>query len=192
MKDFCKRAKKIEQLRKEHKELKPVERTPCNNCGGKKYLVFDYPSVHGVGLVCATCGTWKTFEGKKKKKKKTVTKPKQTPEERHWEYKRYLLSEKWAKIRRMLGERDGYNCMKCGKYCGRSYEVHHKHYRHIFNEDKHLDCVICICHECHRRISEKQKVYTAAYNEKKERLNAKRRAKRQEKKQLIAEQQKIA
>jgi hypothetical protein len=29
-------------------------------------------------------------------------------------------------------------------------QVHHKHYRHVFNELEHIECLELLCEDCHR------------------------------------------
>lgn len=61
-------------------------------------------------------------------------------------YGQYLLSPEWKKIRKRILKRANYKCEICKVM--KAYQVHHKHYKNIFNEkDKDL---IAVCGTCHQ------------------------------------------
>lgn len=66
------------------------------------------------------------------------------------EYRRYLHSEKWAKIRENVLFRDEFACRICGSKT--HLQVHHINGRGRFCEDKHMDTVMCLCESCHTKI----------------------------------------
>lgn len=73
-------------------------------------------------------------------------------------YHKYLFTEKWQWIRTLVASRDCFTCTRCGKECVdkeklTGFEVHHKNYRHIYNEEEHLDDLRFLCSECHRKIT---------------------------------------
>jgi 5-methylcytosine-specific restriction endonuclease McrA len=62
-------------------------------------------------------------------------------------YARYLRSEPWAKKRRLVLARDGYQCQKCQS--GRDLHVHHKTYERLGREK--LQDLLTLCEPCHMR-----------------------------------------
>jgi 5-methylcytosine-specific restriction endonuclease McrA len=67
-------------------------------------------------------------------------------------YKDYLKSDKWKFIRRKVLTRANYTCEGC--FDARATEVHHLHYKHVYNE--FLWELVAICSDCHRRYHEKE------------------------------------
>lgn len=69
------------------------------------------------------------------------------------EYQRYIRSREFKEIRKLVLERDNYECQIC-KADGnkRRLTVHHKTYDHLFNEKEHLDDLITLCNVCHSAI----------------------------------------
>lgn len=72
-------------------------------------------------------------------------------------YQQYLKSPKWQVIRRIIAMRDNYTCQECGCDCRKKFEVHHLHYKYLFREEEHPACLVLLCPECHRRITELDK-----------------------------------
>ena len=70
------------------------------------------------------------------------------------EYRRYLSSARWRKVRAIRRMIDGQKCCVCGSKKG--LEVHHKSYRNRGNMGvfgimaEVADCVT-LCHKCHQR-----------------------------------------
>jgi len=66
-----------------------------------------------------------------------------------WSYEDYLRSPEWRAKCDLVFERDGYRCATCGSE--HDLEVHHKTYKHLFNEP--LEDLITLCKECHDAIT---------------------------------------
>lgn len=65
-------------------------------------------------------------------------------------YKEYLVSDKWLSFRKSI-----IDTHKCCCVCRREnvvFNVHHKHYRNIFNETR--NDVVLLCRECHDLVHE--------------------------------------
>ena len=65
------------------------------------------------------------------------------------DYKAYLQSDEWKKIRELALRRDGYTCRICGTAI--NLRVHHVNYEHVGTELE-LDDVVTLCDECHSKI----------------------------------------
>lgn len=63
-------------------------------------------------------------------------------------YQEYLRSEKWQAIRQRVLIRDRHLCQACLK--NRAFEVHHLHYKNIYNE--FMFDLVSVCTECHERL----------------------------------------
>ena len=70
------------------------------------------------------------------------------PEILYDEYQVFLRSGHWKSLRRVTINRDGHRCTKCG-YIG-ALQVHHVHYRGIFEMSFSVDQLITLCEECHK------------------------------------------
>lgn len=79
----------------------------------------------------------------KKKKKKRNNLEKLT-------YPQFLRSDYWQKVRKLVLERDGYKCKRCGST--ENLRVHHKTYKHHNSELKHLEDLVTVCDFCHNVI----------------------------------------
>lgn len=64
------------------------------------------------------------------------------------QYKQYLKSAGWARIRAIVLSRDK-KCRICGALT--NLQVHHKTYLHIFNEHVNLDDLVTLCNGCHEK-----------------------------------------
>lgn len=79
------------------------------------------------------------------------------------EYKRYLLSNEWAQLKIDLFSIRGKKCEKCGSK--KQICVHHKNYKHIFQEEYSDLIILCkCCHEkehgiLNRNIKKKKKMH---------------------------------
>ena len=60
------------------------------------------------------------------------------------EYKEFLKSEEWKKIRFNVFLRDDFKCVDCGEDC---CEAHHESYEDIYDETN----IISLCHNCHSK-----------------------------------------
>jgi 5-methylcytosine-specific restriction endonuclease McrA len=90
-------------------------------------------------------------QSKKRPKKKVYTKKQK---QKHKEkYHRYLKSDAWKKIKIQVFTERGLECEKC--YSTKGLQIHHKHYRNIFNEK--LEDLILLCSECHQKEHDKPK-----------------------------------
>lgn len=61
-------------------------------------------------------------------------------------YKKYITSNKWISLRRIIKEYNYYNCQLCGH--PNSLEVHHMTYARLGHE--HPDDLITLCRDCHQ------------------------------------------
>ena len=69
------------------------------------------------------------------------------------EYKKYIKSSKWRKIRKSIIKRDQEKCRECNKQITeKTCHIHHLTYKNIFNEEKYLEDLITLCPECHSLI----------------------------------------
>lgn len=71
-------------------------------------------------------------------------------------YQKYLSSAAWKAKRLQVLERDGYKCLMCdavheGIFTKEQLQVHHRHYRNLFNEP--LEDLATVCPECHHAIT---------------------------------------
>ena len=70
-------------------------------------------------------------------------------------YLRQLQSAEWQQVCRRVRLRDGHRCRLCGK--SYTLEVHHLTYRDeqgrsiVGREQEHLDKLVTLCAECHRK-----------------------------------------
>ena len=62
---------------------------------------------------------------------------------------KYLKTEAWNIKRKQVLKRDVYQCRQCGT-TGIQLEVHHLHYRRLYDEDL-LD-LVSVCRACHQSI----------------------------------------
>lgn len=65
-------------------------------------------------------------------------------------YENFLQTIYWKNVRKLVLERDGYACTKCGSEG--PLHIHHLTYVNHFNELEHLEDLITLCKECHRNI----------------------------------------
>ena len=77
-------------------------------------------------------------------------------------YIKYLKTNKWKEIRKIIAQKYNYTCKKCGKRCKDKtnlygFQVHHKNYKYIFNEEQKLSCLVFLCEDCHKKITEEIK-----------------------------------
>lgn len=74
------------------------------------------------------------------------------------EYRKYLLSPKWQRIRHRVLARDHYTCIMCGAVDSyddmTEHNVHHVIGKYRFCEEGHENSLITLCTECHRRYHE--------------------------------------
>jgi len=63
-------------------------------------------------------------------------------------YSSFLKSAYWSKVRLTVLKRDNYTCI-CGEK--KYLQVHHKTYKNHFNEHKHLEDLITLCRNCHKK-----------------------------------------
>ena len=63
---------------------------------------------------------------------------------------RYYKTDHWIKVRDQVMARSGGICELCRRR--KANQVHHKHYRSLFNENINRD-LVATCGTCHRKIS---------------------------------------
>lgn len=62
------------------------------------------------------------------------------------DYKAYLQTEHWQKVRRLKFQEIN-KCQLCGST--KRLEVHHNSYKNLGLEEKHLEDLTVLCHDCH-------------------------------------------
>lgn len=88
----------------------------------------------------------KRNERRKRNKKKKINKK---------EYYEYLRTPQWKLFRQLALDTLGHQCGKCGNKS--ELQVHHKHYRNLFQEN--IKDVMILCAPCHR-MTHKKKLWT--------------------------------
>ena len=94
---------------------------------------------------------WKTFKAqhsaKSKAKRKAKRRGKQQPQRKAYPggYYAYIQSKAWAKKREQAFKRYGRKCGVCGRT--ENLQVHHRHYRTLFNE--RMEDLGILCGDCH-------------------------------------------
>jgi len=63
-------------------------------------------------------------------------------------YNTFLKSSYWRYVRKLVVERDGKKCTKCGDK--KSLQAHHLTYANHYNEHKHLEDLVTLCSNCHK------------------------------------------
>ena len=71
-------------------------------------------------------------------------------EKNHKSYRDYLKSNEWKTIARKVRKRDKYKCVLCNNIS--NLQVHHTTYDNIFKETNHLEDLITVCSNCHKKI----------------------------------------
>ncbi len=61
-------------------------------------------------------------------------------------YHEYIDSEEWKALRKIILERDNYNCQICNE---KARDVHHLTYKHLKNEF-HFE-LVALCRDCHEK-----------------------------------------
>jgi len=77
-------------------------------------------------------------------------------------YRAYLNSRKWQAIRARVLKRDKHRCtyrvLMFFRCSAKTYlQVHHVHYRYVFNETKDLRCLKTLCEKHHKLEHQKKK-----------------------------------
>lgn len=62
-------------------------------------------------------------------------------------YIEYLNSDKWYRIRLMILDRDNHKCTMCSST--KNLEIHHKTYKYVYQEEKHLYSLTTLCRYHH-------------------------------------------
>ena len=73
------------------------------------------------------------------------------------EYHAYIRSSEWKALRKKVIEKAGFSCQKCGAFFfgGNGLDVHHLHYRTLFNERP--GDLQALCRECHEKADDERK-----------------------------------
>lgn len=86
------------------------------------------------------------------KKPDKKPKAKQRSEE-YLKYQRYIKSNDFKEIKRMVEVRDGHKCRVCGATNEeRTLTCHHITYKNLYKEKEHLEDLITLCSICHNAI----------------------------------------
>jgi 5-methylcytosine-specific restriction endonuclease McrA len=64
-------------------------------------------------------------------------------------YYDYLKSSEWNNVRNLILERDEHKCIRCKSTY--NLQAHHTTYQNIFNESKHLEDLVTLCFDCHKK-----------------------------------------
>lgn len=64
-------------------------------------------------------------------------------------YKKFLKSEYWYNVRTLVFQRDGHKCSRCPET--KTLQVHHLRYDHHGEEHLHLEDLIILCRNCHKK-----------------------------------------
>lgn len=69
------------------------------------------------------------------------------------EYRAYLRSPSWQRVRKQALQGSGYRCEHCGKTRRQAgwLEVNHKHYRTAFGRERWPQDLEALCHSCHTK-----------------------------------------
>ncbi len=65
-------------------------------------------------------------------------------------YREFIISEYWLKVRLLILKRDGYKCTICGTT--KQLHVHHTTYKNHFKEHLHLEDLQTLCKQHHTEI----------------------------------------
>ena len=74
--------------------------------------------------------------------------PEPKPEKKFVDYKEWVLSPAWRRIRNAKLKDSGYKCELCGS--AKNLQVHHITYEHIGDEP--LDDLLTVCNKCHKKL----------------------------------------
>lgn len=80
---------------------------------------------------------------------KNLSREEETLNELAGDYKVYLNSDHWKKIRASALRRDEYKCQMCGT--AKNLEVHHVRYDSL-GTDEEINDVITLCDDCHTKV----------------------------------------
>jgi hypothetical protein len=64
-------------------------------------------------------------------------------------YLTFLKTKYWKKVRAMVFKRDNKTCQKCGSK--KKIQAHHLTYENHKNELNHLEDLITLCEDCHKK-----------------------------------------
>lgn len=69
------------------------------------------------------------------------------------EYRAYLRSPSWQRVRKQALQGSGYRCEHCGKTRSQAgwLEVNHKHYKTRFGHERWPQDLEALCHPCHKK-----------------------------------------
>jgi 5-methylcytosine-specific restriction endonuclease McrA len=67
-----------------------------------------------------------------------------------YEYRQFLKSPYWTKVKQAVLSRDNHRCVKCGYT--RGLQIHHTSYNHKGLEHDNLSELMTLCGDCHQVI----------------------------------------
>jgi len=157
---FVKRKKK-RTGKKVKKEKPPITFNPKTNALIEK----EKSVVHTAEWVKEQREAIKKFNKKVKPAKKRKLRKVKTRERKikFENYRTFLHSEYWKRIRNKVLKRDEYTCRKCGSTY--NLQVHHKTYENHGAEHKHLNDLITLCNFCHTLEHQADKELNERYNQ---------------------------
>ncbi|MEI6557841.1 MAG: hypothetical protein WCO00_05485 [Rhodospirillaceae bacterium] len=73
---------------------------------------------------------------------------------RQKEYRAYLRTETWKRLRRAAVERDGRRCRLCN--ASGALQVHHRYYPEVFGTET-IDALTTLCGACHEAVAHRDR-----------------------------------
>lgn len=92
----------------------------------------------------------KGWKPEKAKKVKIKSNNRLVPKVKKSSYAVFLRSKYWKYVHRLVLERDGQKCTKCGNKS--NLQVHHLTYDHHYKEHLYLNELITLCKKCHQAV----------------------------------------
>ncbi len=104
--------------------------------------------------ICGSCGSM--HKDRSSSTCASCTRPRRRPFSRQRnESNSFYASARWRKVRAIVLDRDGYQCVKCGKASGKASDLT-VHHRTALTVDPNLalepDNLVTICRRCHSRL----------------------------------------
>lgn len=153
----CKHEGRTEIRRKKDKLQRITYLRQCMECGGNCSSAIKYSEVGNVNLIAdwdtALEEAGKTHADQEAWSKRDVYAAEKKAAEEDWwrRYNAHLRTPEWMAKRRAVLIRDNSQCQAGFLGCtGKATQVHHKDYRHVFNEP--LFDLVAVCQSCHEQL----------------------------------------